>query len=228
MNQRRALRVLGDDWHDCDKCSHHELRTGSRIVFGAGSSSADYLFIGSHPNFNDEEGAVPYTGDQGDLLFAIAENVGIELDHVYMTYTVGCVPKVIIPETETEEERLEVVYPDKENWEACRPRLAEQIYIIDPRIIVTFGEIPLKALGARDNMGKRPPKMSEAHGKLYDIRIPGRTGALLRYPVMGTLAMDYLIKNPSEAAHGPIASVQEALTRARTYVEWVKEHEVPA
>lgn len=227
MNKKQALRVLHDDWKGCERCSYFELRTGSRIVFGAGSPSADYLFIGSNPNFNDEEAGAPYTGDQGSLLFALVESADIDPEDVYMTYAVACVPKVIVPETETEEERLEVIFPDKENWEACSPRLQEQIYTIDPRIIVAFGEVPLKALGARDNTGKRPPKMSEAHGKLYDTRIRGRTGAMLRYPVMSALAMDYLIKNPSEAAHGPIASTQEALTRARTYVEWVKEHEVP-
>lgn len=228
MNEDKALRALNREWKGCEACSYHELRVGAKIVFGAGSTSADYMFIGSHPNLNDEKAGAPYMGDQGDLLFALAESAEIDLEDVYMTYAVSCVPKVIIPETETEEERLEVIYPDKGNWEACSPRLQEQIYIVDPRIIVTFGETPLKALNARDNTGKRPPKMSEAHGKLYDIRIPGRTGAMLRYPVMSALAIDYLIKNPSEAAHGPIASVQEALTRARTYVEWVKEHEVPA
>ena len=185
------------------------------------------MFIGSHPNLNDEAGGAPYTGDEGTLLFELAESAEIDVDNVYLTYIVSCPPKVIVPETETEPERVEVVYPDKANWEVCSARLLEQIYIIDPRIIVCFGETPLKMLGARDNVGKRPPKMSEAHGKLYDCHIPGRTGAPLRYPIISALAVDYLIKNPSMALHGPIASVQETLIRARTYVEWVQEYEYP-
>jgi DNA polymerase len=217
------------------------MRGGPRIVFGDGPVPADIMLLGGHPTENDEALGTPFTGVEGELLIELLNKAEIGPESCYRCHLVACRPKVLLPKTEEEEERIETVRPKKEDFEGiyestkknakllregCKDRLLAQIYEVDPRVIVTFGEDPLKMLKARTNMGKLSGKMSEAQGDLFEVQIPGKVSdAPLRYPVIAALDMGYLIRNPVTERHGPIYIVAQALQRARQYIEWVQRCE---
>jgi uracil-DNA glycosylase len=238
-DNKRLLQVLREEWHGCTRCRLAELRGESDIIFGDGPVPADIMLIGSHPTEDDENYRTPFTGEQGELLVELLQNVGIDPEECFRTHIVACRPKVLIPATEVEEERIETVAPQREDFagaydkkekkwlsEGCKTRLLTQVYEVDPRIIITFGEVPLKYTQCRDNNGKIPRKMTEAQRELFELQVPGRTAdVVLRYPVMAALDMGYLIKNPVTVAHGPVYIVMEALRRAKAYVEWIKKQE---
>ena len=239
MRGEEHLAVLRDSWHGCNRCRLADLREGDQIVFGDGPAPADIMLIGSHPTENDEGHGTPFTGDEGEMLVKLLTETGIDPEECYRSYIVACRPKVYIPTTAEEDERIETVAPNKEDYEGsydkkekvwltqgCNSRLHAQIYAVDPRLIITFGPVPLKMLKARDANGKLPRKISEAQRALFEIYIPGRMpGSTIRYPVIAALDMGYIIRNPVTAEHGPLYIVMEALRRARTYVDWVKKQE---
>lgn len=222
-NPQGKLVALKDDWATCERCTLSILRTGQPLMND--NPRGKYLFLEEAPNEEDEGTQKILAGHRGDLLRAILKNVGIHPTEVHLGYAVACRPKALIEATETEPEREETLPASKEALLACRPRVYQTIYQVDPRIIIAFGKLTLKGIGALDNWGKKAPnKISTAHGQLYQVSIPG-VYFPVTYPVMGCLSLDYAIKNPSVAAHGPTAQITKALKRARNYVEWVEENE---
>ncbi len=70
--------------------------------------------------------------------------------------------------------------PRKSEIEACRPYLERQIRIVNPEVIVLLGGVAVSSV-----IG--PLKMSEAHGRVYDIEdrkflITYHPAAALRFP----------------------------------------------
>lgn len=240
MREAQRLKVLREEWHGCQRCQLADRRDGDDLVFGDGPVPADIMLIGANPTADDERFGTPFTGEEGEMLVELLEKTGIDPEACYRTHIVACRPKVIIPQTMEEDERVETVEPSKEHFEGvydkkekkwiaagCNDRLYAQIYEVDPRLIITFGPVPLKMLKARDCNGKLPRKMSEAQRELFEIHIPAKTQSAqtLRYPVIAALDMGYLIKNPVAVEHGPIYVVMETLRRAKAYVRWLKKQE---
>lgn len=221
MDEAQRLLVLQNEWTGCTRCTLHKMRESTEIVFGRGTAPADYLFVGTWPSGDDEEYHTPFLDLQGELIHEMMRTVGIDHENVFFTYILGCRPKLLIPATDETEERIEDRQPDKEEVLACRPRLTEIIYQVDPRIIVTFGLLPLQALVVG---GTRIRKIAGQTKQLYEAHIPGRIEDV-RYPVIASIGTDMLVKNPSSAKHGPFGTTLETLSRAREYVTWIKKKE---
>jgi len=220
----RLLEVLGQDWKECDRCDLATLRPAGGIVFGGGVVPADYLIIGQHPSEDDESTGYAFSEEAWAYLNKVMEVVGIDPDNTFKTHVLGCRPKVILPATETEEEQISERKPDKEEINACRPRLHQIIYQVDPRIIITMGLLPLQVLATT---GTRIRKISDAQKQLYVTQIQGQTEKIT-YPIMAALGIDTILGNPSGAAHGPDAITLNTFQRAAQYVNWVYEQEQSA
>ena len=234
--EKRRLQVLAKEWHGCQRCKLHEMRVGPDIFFGYGKSTpAKYLIVGGTPTESDEVFSGLFAGDEGELLFELLRTANIDLDECYFTYSVACRPKVFIPATDTEDERIEGRPPSKEEVIACRPRLYEILYQVDPRAIITLGESATKAL-----VRGRLPKFLDCLGKQYisllpaatpEDRVDGKaTGKSryhdLQYPVFPIPEMMSIINNPSTADHGPHAVALRTLQKAHQKVEFVIKSEL--
>ena len=221
MDQAQRLLVLQEAWTGCCRCGLAEMRESNQIVFGRGVAPADYLFIGTWPSGEDEDYHVPFLDLQGELIHELLRTVGIHHEDVFFTYLLGCRPKLLIPATDEVDERIEDRQPDKEEIKACLPRVHETIYQVDPRIIITFGLLPLQALAVG---GTRIRKIAGKTKQLYEAAIPGRIEEV-RYPIIASIETDMLVKNPSSAKHGPLATTLEVMDRAREYITWIKRQE---
>lgn len=221
MDEAERLITLQEEWTGCERCNLSKQRNSEKIVFGRGGVPADYLFVGTWPSGEDEEYHTPFLDTKGELIHDILQTVGIDSENVFFTYLLGCRPKLVIPATDEVEERIEDRDPDKEEIQACFPRVAEIIYQTDPRIIITFGLLPLQVL-ARG--GKRIRKLAGNTNELYEAVIPGRVEEV-RYPLFASIGTDLLVKQPSAAKHGPFGTTLEILNRAREYVTWIKNQE---
>lgn len=231
----KRLNVLHEEWHGCTKCGLHEMRIGSDIFFGSGSSSPKFFIVGGVPSEADEILSSVFSGDEGAVLSELLERSLIDVKDCYFTYSVACRPKVFIPATDTEEERIEGRPPAKEETVACRPRLYEQLYQTDPRVIISVGETATKSM-----VRGRLPRFVEAQGKQYlctlhsatkEDREDGKTAGKARfhdltYPVFAVPEMSAIINNPSMAEHGPYAIALRTIARAREYVEFVIRNEL--
>ena len=88
---------MNDSWErlytecsNCTSCALFESRTN--CVFGAGSTSADLLFIGEAPGENEDKSGTPFVGRAGKLLNEYLDAVGIERNSVYITNILKCRP----------------------------------------------------------------------------------------------------------------------------------------
>jgi DNA polymerase len=120
-------RVAGD----CTDCVLAATRTN--VVFGAGSPTADLMFIGEAPGRNEDLQGVPFVGAAGRLLDSLASAAGIMRDDVYIANVLKCRP----PGNRD---------PRDEEITACKGYLARQIELIDPAVVMTLGNFATKLL----------------------------------------------------------------------------------
>ena len=231
MSAAQKLSVVYDRWHGCTRCGLHTTRQNPNIFFGGGHpDTTKYLIICNAPTADDEDLEVVFAGRAALLLLESLESVGIELSDCYFTYAVSCRPKVFIPATDTEKERIEDRAPSRDEMAACRPRLYEIIYQVDPRAIITVGEWATKTV-----VRGRLPKFLEVVGQQYTCVLPAADpedhteGKLIegksryhdiKYPVFAAPDTAAILINTSSAKHGPHNILLKTLARARRLVEF--------
>ena len=117
----------------CVKCPLSETR--NRVVFGAGNSDADLLFVGEAPGAEEDRQGLPFVGRAGAFLTELLEGIGIKRDDVFIANVIKCRP----PGNRD---------PQPEEIDSCRPWLEQQVDLIQPRIIGTLGNFATKLLTA--------------------------------------------------------------------------------
>ena len=117
---------------DCKDCPLHLTRT--QIVEPVGSLKSQVILIGEAPGKNEDEGGEPFIGRSGKLLFKlIKEELGLDREDCYVTNTVKCRP----PNNRR---------PKKEEIEACRPKLEEELKNTEGKVVITLGSTASKNL----------------------------------------------------------------------------------
>jgi DNA polymerase len=120
----RDLAALEKFLAGCPRCKLSKSRTN--IVFGQGNPRADLMFVGEAPGRDEDEQGLAFVGRAGQLLTKIIEAIGRKREDVYIANCLKCRP----PENRN---------PERDEVEACRPFLEEQIRLISPKVIVTLG-----------------------------------------------------------------------------------------
>jgi uracil-DNA glycosylase len=205
MNKKERLEELEKQWADCRKCSL--CRTRNNIVFGEGSPKADILAIGEAPGEMEDLQGRPFVGPAGEVLDGFVNTLALNrATDLYVTNTVGCRPTITNTDEHTGQIRIENRQPSKDERLACKPRLLELIYIIDPLLIVALGRVPYQVLFGRT------PKMESLRGNIQTLRIQGRYTEI-RYPVMSVYHTAYLLRTHDKREEGPWG---------KTMLDWVK------
>lgn len=225
-NAKTKLSLLRDEWTGCTRCALSELRTSTRICFGAGSYDADFLLVLDMPGADDMSSGFPGSDeDVSELLEVLLESAGLDPHRTFTTSVVACRPYTVIPATEEDEERVQDRSPSREEVVACSERLNETIYLVDPYIIIAMGEVAWKTLVTTKAREKRNT-IAQAQKQLFRTVVRGRTTDLV-YPVMATVSPAQILANPSSAVHGPTTTTAHAIRRAVKYVEFLKNQETP-
>ena len=152
---------------------------GGTFVAGQGAPGG-IMFIGEGPGRDEEEQGVPFVGDSGRLLRDALQKLAFT--HFYISNVVACrsCETVIDPVTNTPRMRKgrfgrpdEIFYrdcaPKPIEIEACLTRLYEEIYIVDPVLIVTLGGTAAEALLQRNIA------ITNVRGRTEEMVIPGAT-----------------------------------------------------
>ena len=178
---RKTLPVLYNEWDKCRACTLGTRReaVGGGLVFGEGVSRG-ILFVGEGPGANEEEQGRPFAGNAGSLIRDILER--LKFEDFYFTNLVCCRSCEPVLDQSTGQPVIrkgrrgspgEVLMKDSiplpVQIEACRPRLMEQIYLLDPVLIVAVG-----ATAAEHLLGK-PVSITRERGTFHECVIPGAT-----------------------------------------------------
>lgn len=233
MDKLFRLRALYQAWSQCRECRLCEER--NQIVFGYGNPNAQVLIVGEAPGENEDKAGIPFVGQAGMLLdqylgvnsarpevVEAYENVAMGrmsdsrrnewrirlrdllAQEFYLTNIVMCRP----PENRD---------PNPTEIAACRSRLLDQIYTIDPVFIIAAGKIAASAL-----VGKNI-SITQQRGEIFDVEFPGRIFPV-RYPVMPVLHPAYLLrKNDFRQAGGDTSKTKDDFLRVMHLIDEYNE-----
>lgn len=141
------------------------------FVFGDGALGG-LMLVGEGPGTHEEQDGRPFIGKSGQLLRGILEMLGMR--DYYLANTVACrscaeavdsIGRKIIGRDGRV--RIQDEPPTPLQVEQCKPRLMEQIYIVDPLMIVSLGG------GAAQALTGKPVTITKEHGQFREIEIPG-------------------------------------------------------
>lgn len=123
-----ALLALYDVISQCPDCALSTTRT--HAVPGEGPPTAQIVFIGEGPGFNEDKTGRPFVGAAGQFLTKLLAGAGLRREDVYITNVVKCRP----PNNRD---------PLPGEIAACSKYLERQIELIGPRVIVTLGRFSM-------------------------------------------------------------------------------------
>src|SRR5256886_7093259 len=161
-------KQLGPD-HECPLKADR-----TTVVFGTGNADADLMFAGEAPGFHEDQQGKPFVGRAGKLLDQLLEEIGLARGDVFIANVLKCRP----PDNRD---------PLPAEVDACRGHLAQQIELIEPRVVCTLGNFATKLLSGSPQGITRVrgvPQARELGGRqvfLYPIFHPA---AALRTPSM--------------------------------------------
>jgi uracil-DNA glycosylase len=162
------LRALAAECRACGLCQHRK-----QAVFGVGSESAPWLFVGEGPGADEDEQGEPFVGQAGKLLDSMLAAIGCERGReVYIANVVKCRP----PGNRT---------PTPDEATACAPFLDRQIELIGPKLIVALGKTAaIRLLGTEASL-------ASLRGKVHRYKTT---------PVVVTYHPAYLLRSLPEKA----------------------------
>ena len=140
----------------CTKCPHL-ARSRTQTVFGVGNPDAELMFIGEAPGADEDARGEPFVGRAGELLTKIITAMGFSRSEVYIANVLKCRPDM--PRGKSGNRP-----PTPEEMQTCLPYLAEQIQIIEPKVLVALGATAVEGLlGARAPMHSMRGRWHEHH-----------------------------------------------------------------
>lgn len=131
----------------CTDCSLHE---GAQTVclIGDGPVPCDLMIVGEAPGFREDDVRKPFAGKAGQLLDASLQEVGLNRDQFFVSNACKCRP----PENRT---------PTVTEIKACAQYLEGEIEAVQPKFILTVGNVGLRAVTKKSGIMKH-------RGEIYE------------------------------------------------------------
>lgn len=133
-----AFHSLANRIHSCRRCPRME---GRNRVFGLknGSIDAATLFIAEAPGrLGADRSGIPLTGDQTGRNFeTLLHAAQLKRSDIFITNAVLCNPR---------DKQGHNAPPTSQEIENCSDHLHETIILLQPRFIITLGQVALRAL----------------------------------------------------------------------------------
>ena len=154
---RKSLRVLRDEWASCTRCELGQRRVAvdGKFVFGAGAREG-IMLIGEGPGGEEEHEGEPFVGRSGEILRRTLRMLGFkDYEEYYLTNLVTC--RSCTPQLDGDNQPMfrgrKQLFKDEPptplQYTQCLPRLYEEIYLVDPVVIIGLGGKTCEALMRR-------------------------------------------------------------------------------
>lgn len=142
------------------------------IVCGEGAEHPALMMIGEAPGGEEEKQGRPFVGKAGKNLSAFLEVVGLKREEIFISNVVKLRPTKESPKTGKAVNRP----PSADEIAFFLPFLQEEIKVLAPKVVVTLGNVPLKAV-----TGEKKAVIGDYHGKPLPLA-EGRTLFALYHP----------------------------------------------
>jgi len=174
------MKLLKEKVGGCKACRLSEARTN--VVFGEGSPDARLMIVGEAPGADEDASGKPFVGKAGQKLDQILKYYKMSREDVFLTNSVLCCPP----------EGRQPLY--EEEVLPCSHRLACQIAIIRPELILGLGSISAIAL-----LGNDLCKKAGSFGALLDMMHIVDVDEN-EYPVIFTYHPAYLLEKSDDSS----------------------------
>lgn len=141
------------------------------LVYGEGAQSARVALVGEAPGKEETMQQRPFVGKAGKNLDEFLEATGLSRQNIYITNVVKFRPVKYSPKG-TVSNRT----PTAEEIALFKPWLQEELRLIKPALIVTLGNVPLRALTSPKSV------IGQAHGRLHEEEVLGTRLFALYHP----------------------------------------------
>ncbi len=158
MDKQASLAAMAKEIKNKNICPELAAQA-TNLVMGDGNLDADIVFIGEAPGKNEDLQGLPFVGAAGKFLNEMLGTINLERQDVYITNIVKYRP----PNNRD---------PLPEEKAAFWPYLVKQLYILNPKIIITLG---------RHSMEYFLPgmKISDIHGQPKRVKFGDRNVVIL-------------------------------------------------
>ena len=134
-------------------------KTKSDMVYGEGDENAAVMLIGEAPGAEETKLLRPFVGKAGKNLDEFLFALMLRRQDIYITNVVK-----FRPYKTSEKGTLSNRAPEKQELAVMTPLLLREIEAIAPRVVVTLGNVPLKALhGSNATIGESHAVPVAAH-----------------------------------------------------------------
>lgn len=158
--ERLRIAAIGDDRGDYQN-----------PVFGEGPDNPGVVFIGEAPGGEEAAAGHPFVGKAGKQLNELLTGAGIDRGRVYVTNAVKFRPVNRKPRS------ISNRTPSGAELKAGLPLLRAEIELLKPKVIVTLGNTPLKAVSEIAGLDKLT--IGDTHGSPIGISINGHSSVLI-------------------------------------------------
>ncbi|MCJ7856134.1 uracil-DNA glycosylase [Lachnospiraceae bacterium NSJ-143] len=162
VDNRKYVAVLGDDdMNNLEKLKEEYINKYSdkKLVFGEGRTDGGIMLIGEAPGGEEEKLGRPFVGKAGKNLDEFINIAGLVREDLYISNVVKFRPTSVSDKTG----RLINRTPSREEIEEFVPLLMEEIKEFKPKLIVTLGNVPLKAVTGNNRLS-----IGDCHGQLIE------------------------------------------------------------
>ena len=163
-----ALRATMDAYEGCIL-----KKRATQLVFADGNPEAEIMLVGEGPGEQEDLIGKPFVGRAGQLLDRMLAAIGLDRTKVYIANMVPWRP----PGNRD---------PSPEELALCTPFLIRQVELVAPRLLVTLGNVPTKALF------ETTQGITRMRGQWRDITIGSH-----EVKALATLHPAYLLRTPS-------------------------------
>ena len=151
-------------------------------VCGEGNGDAALMLIGEAPGREEVRQGRPFVGQAGKNLGEFLGMLGIEREDIYITNAVKFRPVKINAETGRVSNRT----PSREETALCAGWLFQEIAMIQPRLVVTLGNTPLRVV-----TDDQKSVIGSMHGRVPSLTIGPREQRIALFPLYHPASIIY-------------------------------------
>jgi DNA polymerase len=168
--------------------------TATNLVFADGNPASGLVLVGETPGPEEDLSGKPLTGPAGALLDRMLASIGLDRSRVLITSLIPWRPPGGRPPTDSE-------------IAMCLPFLQRHLALLQPKIVVTLGALPTKALTGND------AGIRKLRGKWQDLQLYGGGPEVKLLPMQHPA---FLIRTPAakKDAWADLLALQRTLNSA--------------
>lgn len=152
------------------------------LVYGEGNLDAKIVLVGEAPGRQETVQGRPFVGQAGKILDEFLAFLDLKRDELYITSVVKFRPFKVNPETG----RISNRPPNKEEIGLSKSWLFKELYIVEPSMVVSLGNIALQTLANDTKL-----TIGKVHGVPMDVVIGDKKMPMMLFPLYHPASIIY-------------------------------------